>query len=299
MARMVATKAALSIRVDALTDADGKSEPTAPTIGLENRAKLESRLRALEHQGDIAGARGFSTPGKKQQKFAMNGETKVYNTAADSVGLVSTQRDPVERALQTVADVKEEKRKAKEERRAKRRAEKEKEDPSAIGLEGLEIKHDATVEANGATSDKSSKKEKKRKRRESDMDVAADNTVGASFLHVGSYLLSLSLSSYRLLLKKLRRRGRPGRRQRKQRRRRRRSRQMVWHRIRMAMRRRRREERVKSSSSGRIGPHIFYHNFVIICSICLLSSLYNSLEQKPGDRCIHDCIRHEHPYFRE
>ena len=55
MARMVATKAALSIRVDALTDADGKSEPTAPSIGIENRAKLESRLRALEHQleGDM------------------------------------------------------------------------------------------------------------------------------------------------------------------------------------------------------------------------------------------------------
>ena len=46
MARMVATKAALSIRVDALTEADEKSEPTAPTIGIENRAKLEARLRA-------------------------------------------------------------------------------------------------------------------------------------------------------------------------------------------------------------------------------------------------------------
>ena len=50
MAHMVATKAALSIRVDALTDADGKSELTAPSIGIENRAKLESHLRALEHQ---------------------------------------------------------------------------------------------------------------------------------------------------------------------------------------------------------------------------------------------------------
>ncbi len=59
MARMVATKAALSIRVDALTDADGKSEEMAPSIGLENRAKLESRLRALEHQGEMGGMRSF------------------------------------------------------------------------------------------------------------------------------------------------------------------------------------------------------------------------------------------------
>ena len=69
MARMVATKASLSIRVDALTDADGKSEPTAPTIGLENRAKLESRLRALEHQNDLAGVRSFGVSPQKQQTY--------------------------------------------------------------------------------------------------------------------------------------------------------------------------------------------------------------------------------------
>ena len=154
---MVATKAALSIRVDALTDADGKSEPTAPTIGVENRAKLESRLRALEHQGDLAGIRSFSTPGKKQQKFEMNGETKTYNTSADAVDLVSTQRDPVEKALQAVKDVKDEKKKAKEERRAKRRAEK-------AGNETMEVDGDVKEEKDESIS----KKEKKRRRDEED-----------------------------------------------------------------------------------------------------------------------------------
>ena len=52
MARMVATKAALSIRIDALTDAEGKSEYTVPSIGLENRANLEHRLRKLEEESD-------------------------------------------------------------------------------------------------------------------------------------------------------------------------------------------------------------------------------------------------------
>ncbi|KAF8511190.1 Nop-domain-containing protein [Gautieria morchelliformis] len=123
MARMVATKAALSIRVDALTDTDGKSEPSAPTIGMENRAKLESRLRALEHQGDLVGIRSFADPSssKKQKKFEMNEDTKTYNTAADAVDLVATQRDedlgPAERAVKAVLDVKEEKKRAKEERR--------------------------------------------------------------------------------------------------------------------------------------------------------------------------------------
>ncbi|EMD41003.1 hypothetical protein CERSUDRAFT_71225 [Gelatoporia subvermispora B] len=75
MARMVATKAALSIRVDALTEVDDKSEATAPSIGLENRAKLEARLRALEGQADGASMRAAGSA-FKQQRFQMTGETK-------------------------------------------------------------------------------------------------------------------------------------------------------------------------------------------------------------------------------
>ncbi|KAG8218310.1 hypothetical protein J3R82DRAFT_3924 [Butyriboletus roseoflavus] len=156
MARMVATKAALSIRVDALTDADGKSEDQAPSIGLENRAKLESRLRALEHQSDVSGVRRYADDGKKQQKFTMKGDTKTYNTAADAVDLVPTQREPLETAIQAVLDVNAEKKKAKEERRAKRKAEKER------AIESDADKMDVDEES------RESKKEKKRKRRESE-----------------------------------------------------------------------------------------------------------------------------------
>jgi len=154
MARMVATKAALSIRVDALTDADGKSEDQAPSIGLENRAKLESRLRALEQQNDASGVRRYADDGKKQQKFTMTGDTKTYNTAADAVDLVPTQREPLETAIQAVLDVKADKKKAKEERKAKRKAEKEK---------ATESDADKMDVDEGS----SESKEKKRKRRES------------------------------------------------------------------------------------------------------------------------------------
>ncbi|KAF8966501.1 hypothetical protein BDZ97DRAFT_1756631 [Flammula alnicola] len=157
MARMVATKAALSIRVDALTDADGKSDAAASSIGIDNRTKLESRLRALEHEMDAGGVRRFADNGRKQQRFEMTGETKTYNAKADHVDLVSTQREsPMEAAVKAVLDVKEEKRKAKEERRAKKRAEKEKsvtqepEDEDQMDVDGQ------------------SKKERKRKRRESE-----------------------------------------------------------------------------------------------------------------------------------
>lgn len=165
MARMVATKAALSIRFDALTNADEKSEPTATSIGTDNRAKLESRLRALEHESEGGVVRRFGDNGKKQQRFQMTGETKTYNTQADHVDLVSTQRDdPMEAAVKIVLDVKEEKRRAKEERRAKRRAEKEKEKSS--NPEGDDDSD--TMEVDGI--DKEEKK-KKRKRRESGQET--------------------------------------------------------------------------------------------------------------------------------
>lgn len=45
MARMVATKTALSVRLDALADADSKSTLDSATIGIDNRVKLEARLR--------------------------------------------------------------------------------------------------------------------------------------------------------------------------------------------------------------------------------------------------------------
>ena len=49
MVGVVATKAALSICVNALTDSDEKSE-TAAVIGTDDHTKLESYLRALNHQ---------------------------------------------------------------------------------------------------------------------------------------------------------------------------------------------------------------------------------------------------------
>ncbi|KAM5532724.1 hypothetical protein V8D89_013616 [Ganoderma adspersum] len=167
MARMVATKAALSIRVDALTDTNGKSEPQAPSIGLDNRAKLEARLHALEQQGDASAVRS-AFAGKKQGRFEMTGETRTYNTAADAVDLVPTQREPVEAAVKAVLDVKAEKKKAKEERKARKRAEKEE---IADGIEEARMNVDGEEEES-----KESKKEKKRKRRESEaMEVDQEN----------------------------------------------------------------------------------------------------------------------------
>jgi nucleolar protein 58 len=171
MARMVATKTALSVRVDALTDADEKSTPSAPTIGLENRAKLEARLRALEAESDASGVRRFATGVDRQKRVKFDPAVSTYNPAADAVGLVSTQREPIESAVKAVLDVKEEKRREKEARRAKRRGEKEKE-KAATGEVAV------VGEADGMDVDaKEEPDEKKRKRRKSDVVAGTEDGV--------------------------------------------------------------------------------------------------------------------------
>ena len=188
MARMVATKAALSIRVDALTDVEGKSEPMAPSIGLENRAKLEHRLRKLEEQSDQSGVRKFNDKPKNQQKYEPQGDLKVYNTAAD---LVSTQRDPVDVAMDVVEEVKEDKRKEKEskEERKKRKAEKrakkeakaeseskDEEEEDAMDVDGEQEK--AKRKMRDAGTDKAEKKAEKeaRKKAKKEAEAVAEST---------------------------------------------------------------------------------------------------------------------------
>ena len=160
---MVATKTSLSVRVDALTDADEKSTPSAPTIGLENRAKLEARLRALEAESDATGARRFATGPNQQRRIKPDPAVSTYNPAADAVGLVSTQRESMESAVKAVLDTKEEKRRVKEERRAKKRAEKEK-----VAAEDAVKGDPDAMEVDKKEEDEETTEEKKWKRRKSD-----------------------------------------------------------------------------------------------------------------------------------
>jgi hypothetical protein len=83
---MLATKAALSIRLDALNDADTRSAPDAPSIGIEARAKLESRLQQLEQGLGITSVRRADKGDRGNQKrFEMKGNGATYNPAADSL----------------------------------------------------------------------------------------------------------------------------------------------------------------------------------------------------------------------
>uniref|UniRef100_A0A0D6QWI3 Nop domain-containing protein n=1 Tax=Araucaria cunninghamii TaxID=56994 RepID=A0A0D6QWI3_ARACU len=95
ISRSLAAKAALSIRIDAL------GENQDGSVGIENRAKLETRLRQLE--GRALGRLAGSTKGKpkiepydKERKKDAQGlltAAKTYNPAADStIGQQQTQK---------------------------------------------------------------------------------------------------------------------------------------------------------------------------------------------------------------
>jgi len=179
MSRMLATKASLSVRVDALAEPDVKSGPLGPSVGIEYRAKLESRLRALEHRADLNPGRGAAIGGasssfasKKQPKFEMNGSGATYNTAADSVQMDLTS---VELALEAVAEVKEERRNRKEEKKALKEAKKAKKEEDAMDVVVPEV------------DDEAAKKEKKRLRRaEKKAAEEAATETGAAETNVAS-----------------------------------------------------------------------------------------------------------------
>lgn len=87
IARMLAAKTALGLRVDALANDDEEDEEQRTILGLSSRIKLENHLRTLEGKSllpkgtGIAPSGEISTPGQFTLK-----ETRRYNVDADGVG---------------------------------------------------------------------------------------------------------------------------------------------------------------------------------------------------------------------
>jgi len=77
VARVLAAKTALSIRMDALGETDGV------TIGIENREKVEARVRSLD-SGKATSLSGNAKGKAKQASYSKPQSTKTYNSGADS-----------------------------------------------------------------------------------------------------------------------------------------------------------------------------------------------------------------------
>ncbi|XP_044505299.1 probable nucleolar protein 5-2 [Mangifera indica] len=161
ISRSLAAKTALAIRCDALGDGEDNS------MGLENRAKLEARLRNLE--GKELGRAAGSAKGKpkievydkdrKKGPGAMITAAKTYNPSADSIlGLMAE-----EKAVEEV-DVGEEK-KEKKKKKSEENGDPEAEGDESIKKEKKKKKKQAT-EDDGENVEGGDKKKKKRKHSE-------------------------------------------------------------------------------------------------------------------------------------
>ncbi|KAL1211681.1 putative nucleolar protein 5-2 [Cardamine amara subsp. amara] len=162
ISRSLAAKAALAIRYDALGDDQDN------TMGLENRTKLEVRLRNLE--GKDLGRLSASAKGKakievydKDKKPGSGGlitPAKTYNTAADSLlGQTSAKSESEEPS----------KKKDKKKKKKVEEEESEKEEPS----KKKKKKKKKKVEEEESEKEEQSKKKKKTKKTEA-VEVAKE-----------------------------------------------------------------------------------------------------------------------------
>ncbi|KAL9939712.1 hypothetical protein V8E36_001529 [Tilletia maclaganii] len=182
MARMVATKAALSIRLDALADGDSTTNPAdGATIGADARVRLEARLRALENGAGLSSLRSVATASgsayKQQQAFKLNnggsngaaaGAGASYNAGADAPGPSSLAVAAGDVSLEKLSK---EERKAMKKAAKKRAAEEMEDNDDEDG--------DATVNTVASASDEKRKAKKaKKEKHHSNGDVSVSNGVG-------------------------------------------------------------------------------------------------------------------------
>lgn len=166
ISRSLAAKTALAIRCDALGDGSDNS------MGLENRAKLEARLRNLEGRelGRSAGsAKGkpkieFYDKDRKQGPGGLVTAAKTYNTSADSVLGMTAMKDDDMVPRKTEKVVAEEVAEEKKEKKDKKKKKTETVDTDMI--DGEDVGDDEAV--------KKEKKKKKKRKADEEANVEAE-----------------------------------------------------------------------------------------------------------------------------
>ncbi|CAN8269887.1 unnamed protein product [Cochlearia groenlandica] len=182
ISRSLAAKAVLAIRYDALGDGQDNS------MGLENRAKLETRLRNLE--GKDLGRLSGSSKGKpkievydKDKKKGSGGlitPAKTYNTAADSLlGQTSSSQSKAEGSEESSKKKDNKKKKKVEEEEtekeepSKKKKKKAKAETVEPAKEEKKKKAEAETETVEVVAKEQKKKNKKRKHEEDETETQA------------------------------------------------------------------------------------------------------------------------------
>lgn len=154
ISRVLAAKAALATRVDALSDETSDHPDT--TIGYEGRAKVEARLRQLE------GGDGTVNLANKDGKLSAAKTAKYVPTAAKSSAVAPAYNTSSDMVLGDSVD---EKKKAKKEKKKKRKAEEVDDDSEDNGKSKKKKKVKAEEEEDDKAAKKAAKKAKKEKRK--------------------------------------------------------------------------------------------------------------------------------------
>lgn len=156
IARVLAAKTALAVRVDALSDETTPEETVDTSVGFEGRAKVELRLRKL--QGGVAGTTG---PNKEGRLTAA--KTAKYTPSEAKAAAPDAYNESTDMVLD---DDGSEKKKDKKKKK-KRKAEEIEEEESPKKEKKQKKEKRKSKGDNGENGDKESKKSKKEKKRKS------------------------------------------------------------------------------------------------------------------------------------
>ena len=163
MSRMLAAKASLCTRVDAL------GEECSFEMGAEHKVKLEARLRLLE-EGNIRKLSGTAKAKATFEKFHAKSEILEYPVAADST--IKTEKKPLIEVIgETESPVKRKHSESVEEASTsevskKKKKKKIKQEPEEMQEVKEEVKEETFTEELTEETEVSEKKKKKKKKKE-------------------------------------------------------------------------------------------------------------------------------------
>jgi len=132
VSRMLAAKASLACRVDAL----GEDAETSAELGMEQRMKIESRIRQLEG-GHTYKVSGTGKAAAKHEKFEFKSEVMEYKTAADNT---LNAGSAVKRKLEETGDAAADTETPEKKKKKKKDKVKEEEAPAEVKQEETEEK---------------------------------------------------------------------------------------------------------------------------------------------------------------
>merc|ERR1711936_901639 len=163
ISRMLAAKSSLAARYDVLGD-DVTTE-----MGIQNRAKIEAKIRSLE-EGGMSRVSGSAKSASKQQKFEVKREDiPVYNSSMDTT--IGKKRKKMEdEEDEKVEDVK--KVKVEKEEEVEEEAPKKKKKKKSISAGDDTPQEDAPMEV--LEAEKPKKKKKKKSETDSTPEVATE-----------------------------------------------------------------------------------------------------------------------------